>query len=893
MIVPNGKSDNKGCSSKRLRPLLSLLLLVPFLFAANLPLWAAPAPQAASPTPSLLANNATAQRIRARGNVLIAGVLYDYKPFGFLDTTGTVTGFDVDLVTALAAAWGVEVQFVPVTPSTRLQSLVAGQVDLVAAALPHTVADEKAIDFSVSYFTDQPSLLMRADGMISLNALAGRVIAAVQGDSALAQLQAYLQQSATTVTILPFQEYAPALMALRAGQADALLGHSVHLAQVAQDNLGVSLILPIDGRVAFALGVAPGDAHFRALVDATLQQLQENGDYAAIYAKWFPGQTPPTLETLPGVWPYTLANLPATVERPSVSRLAQLRARGKLSVGVPYDLPPFGVVDRSGVITGFHVELAQELARRWLGDAAAVALVQVTPDTALPLLQAGQVDLVIGALPHTWNAEADIDFSITYFVDTLRLLAPATSEITTPTALAGKTIAAVAGRATLATIAARLADNGATQVELLPFPEFPLAVQALLAGQVDAVIGSGVVFSEAVQGNPALALLPMVIERQPYAVGIGQFDEELRDLVNLTLQAMQADGAYAAIYQRWFTDPPYRLTTWSGDSLAAPVAVDSVAGNQVTSPAATVASIAAAADATELVTTIAASTTVTVTTAPITGRSAILIPTATPTAPTVTGRSTGAKTTPTPALAGGTARLTLATALTPTVVSTAGAAITLPAVITTTNVLTSASPLTATKPLSTTPSPVATATPITPRPRLAEPTPPAPVITTLPTTVTVLSALNLNARTRPAATAPIVQVLPGGSAWGVLGVTDDREWVQLQLPNGLRGWVLRTLLTEAAAFPTPIQPPPTPMPTPTTTPVIVLLATPVGTPGVIAPDGATRHLTTATDTLATIAQRYYGQQRLWTLIYAANQERIGPDPNVIPVGVELVIPPEP
>lgn len=886
MTVPDSKSEPKVCISKWKHTLGALLLLILFLFAADLPLWAAPAPQAASPTPSLLANTSTAQRIRARGNVLIAGVLYDYKPFGFLDPTGTVTGFDVDLVTALAAAWGVEVQFVPVTPSTRLQSLVAGQVDLVAAALPHTVADEKAIDFSVSYFTDQPSLLMRADGTVSLNALAGRVIAAVQGDRALAQLQAYLQQSATTVTILPFQEYAPALMAVRAGQADALLGHSVHLAQVAQDNLGVSLILPLDGQVAFALGVAPGDAHFRALVDATLQQLQENGDYAAIYAKWFPGQTPPTLETLPGVWPYTLANLPATVERPTVSRLAQLRARGKLSVGVPYDLPPFGIVDSSGVINGFHVALAQELARRWLGDAAAVALVQVTPDTALPLLQAGQVDLVIGALPHTWNTEAEIDFSITYFVDTLRLLTRADRTMTTPTALSGKTIAAVAGRATLDTIAAQLADNGVTQVDLLPFPEFPSAVQALLAGQVDAVIGSGVVFSDAVQGNPTLALLPIVIERQPYAVGIGQFDDELRDLVNFTLQAMQADGAYAAIYQRWFADPPYRLTTWSGDSLTAPVAVDAAAGNRVTPPAVTVTPTVAASDVNEIAAT-------TVTTSPITGRSSILIPTATPTAPTVTGRSTGAKATPTPTLAISAARLPLSTTLTTTVVSTAGAAITSPAVITATIELTSASDLTATKPLSTTPSPLATATPITPRPRLAEPTQPATVTTTLPTTVTVLSALNLNVRTRPAATAPIVRVLPGGTAWRVLGVTDDREWVQLQLPDGLRGWVLRTLLTEAAAFPTPIQPPPTPMPTPTATPVIVLLATPVGTPGVVAPDGSTRHLTTATDTLATIAQRYYGQQRLWTLIYAANQTLIGPDPNVIPVGVALVIPPEP
>ena len=100
------------------------------------------------------------------------------------------------------------------------------------------------------------------------------MVRAVQGDSALAQLQLTLAQNNIELTVLPFQEYAPALLALRAGQADALLGHSVHLAQVAQDNLGVSLILPIADPDTFALGVAPGDAHFRALVDYTLQELQ-------------------------------------------------------------------------------------------------------------------------------------------------------------------------------------------------------------------------------------------------------------------------------------------------------------------------------------------------------------------------------------------------------------------------------------------------------------------------------------------------------------------------------------------------------------------------------------------------------------------------------------------
>jgi 3D (Asp-Asp-Asp) domain-containing protein len=44
------------------------------------------------------------------------------------------------------------------------------------------------------------------------------------------------------------------------------------------------------------------------------------------------------------------------------------------------------------------------------------------------------------------------------------------------------------------------------------------------------------------------------------------------------------------------------------------------------------------------------------------------------------------------------------------------------------------------------------------------------------------------------------------------------------------------------------------------------------------------------DTLALIAQKFYGDGNLWQLIYDANRNTIGPDPNQIQVGMVLVIP---
>ena len=908
-----------GSAKRRIHRVLRLLLFLCLLplptVVTSLPLWARPVPALFPQTTAVQAEISTVQRIRNRGNVLIAGVLYDYKPFGFLDGKGGVAGFDIDLVRALAAQWGIEVQFVPVTPSTRLQSLMAGQVDLIAAALPHTAAAETSIDFSISYFADRPALLLGADGPISLNALAGGVVAAVQGDSALAQLQLTLAQNNIELTVLPFQEYAPALLALRAGQADALLGHSVHLAQVAQDNLGVSLILPIADPDTFALGVAPGDAHFRALVDYTLQELQAAGTYAALYAKWFPDQPPPQLATLPGSWPYTLETLPAMLAHPNPSRLTQLRARGQLVVGVPSDLPPFGAVGATGAISGFDVEIAQELARRWFGDATALELVRVSADTAIPLLKAGQVDLIVAALPHTWTSEPEIDFSLSYFVDTQRLLVRTDSLISQPADLAGRTIATVASSDTPSHVAAQLAESGLTKVEILPFQEYRSAEQALLAGQVDALLGSAVVFSESIQRNANVQMLPLVVGRQPYAIGIGQFDGELRDLVNITLQNMQTDGTYAAIYGRWFADAPYTITTWSGAAIAVPIAAQPLPTIGTITPLTATATLTTGVSlSNRLTTTVGATAVTTVTTPSPTRRLTILVPTPTPTTgtptaartrlasvlPTATPTSpltvtTGVTLTPSAAQAAKltpttTVALTTSPALTTTVALSEPLRVTVRTDLQANRALTASANLTV--PLPLTNSRMTTSSLGTP-PRTPIPVPTATLTSTRPTTVTVLSTLNLNARTRPEATAPILMVLPGNSQWSVVDVTADGTWVRLRLSNGLQGWVLRTLLVEAAAFPAPQPPLATGVPSPTSTPVILLLTTPTPGPTAIAADGTTRHRVTATDTLATIAQQYYGQQRLWTLIYDANRAVIGDNPNAIPVGVELVIPPQP
>lgn len=826
----------------------------------------------------------TVQRIRNRGNLMIVGVAYDYAPFSALNAEGTVVGFEAELVRALADLWNVQVTFVPVAPTARLQSLLAGQVDLIAAALPHTAANEAIVDFSAHYYTDTNALLVPvATQALNFGELSGLTVATVQDDSALLQLDDYLRTTEATVTLLPFQEHGAALRALTAGQADALLGNYTYLTDVAARQSALSVIMPLPGQQAFGFGIAPGDSFFRNLVDATLQQLYLTGRYTELYNQWFPKQPVPTLPRLPGHWPYTIADLPTTVGQPGQALLAQLRTRGTLRMGVRYDMPPFGFLDTDGTIQGFEVDLTREFAQRWFGDRNAIILVRVTPDTAIPLLNAEQIDLLAAALVYSWPNAALVDFSLPYYVDELALLVQRDNTLSAVADFNDKTLATADGvdaRNYLATLLDPIA-----QPLLMPFQEYRTAEQALLAGQIDGLLGSTTVLSQMAANNRALRLVPTTISKQSYSIGLPLFADDLRDLVNLTLQAMQLDGTYDTIYRKWFVDPPFAIPVWPG--FTADMSL-SLIPQRV-------------------------------------GEALILQPTLLP-PPASTAISAIATTTPTATLA----------AL-PTTAVVSPTATMLPSVTVASSEPTSATILVATStpaaesvlPLLRAQSlPSATGTATAARGLL---TPTITVATTVITvtpalqpglsmSVTVLGNVNINARARPTTDAPILAVVSRGSTLTALLLSEDGAWVAVALPGGLRGWVARQFLVEAeqlgvalsevnqpgtnqpgasataiiATIPNPTALARTPTATVIATVASVSAAPAAGATSTPASDAPlTTHRITATDSLASIAQQYYGEQRLWTVIYEANRALIGDNPSMIPVGVELVIPPRP
>ena len=259
-------------SSSHILTLLAAVLLAAFLTGCQ------PLPDAS-----------TSQRVASAGAVRI-GVRNDNPPMSYLDADGQWIGFDVELAQALADQMGLAAELIVVDGTTRISFLQQGNVDMSVASMNHTRERDSAIDFSITYFWDNQSFLIRSGEYSSIDELFGQTVAANAGSSAIPSWQAYAAEAgAEAQEIVEFGDKLAAMQALRDGAVEGYTEDNITLLALAAGDPALELLPGGHNPVQFGIGVPNNDSAWRDRVNFALQELWKNGTYHAIYAKWFEG----------------------------------------------------------------------------------------------------------------------------------------------------------------------------------------------------------------------------------------------------------------------------------------------------------------------------------------------------------------------------------------------------------------------------------------------------------------------------------------------------------------------------------------------------------------------------------------------------------------------------
>ncbi|MEP7289792.1 MAG: transporter substrate-binding domain-containing protein [Chloroflexota bacterium] len=259
--------------------------------------------------------------------------------------------------------------------------------------------------------------------------------------------------------------------------------------------------------------------------------------------------TPPPLATLV---PPTLVPPPPPPTAPppfTQSAIAGIKANNVLRVGILYNIGRFSTLTSTGDVDGFEADIAQAIADDW---GVKLEFHQVTRQNALNLLLSGQIDLLMGQVVLSRDAQAMVDYSDPLFMNKQVALVNSDSGLKELKDLVGKSVGVVMGSPSEAAFNSWMQGNN-LQSNVKRYLMLDDAIRALINKEVDAVVGDRWELDQRVNGVvQGVSLLNGVFRTDPYAIAMRRYDDNLRTLVDRTLQRLVQSNRFDPIYDLWF-----------------------------------------------------------------------------------------------------------------------------------------------------------------------------------------------------------------------------------------------------------------------------------------------------------------------------------------------------
>lgn len=164
---------------------------------------------------------------------------------------------------------------------------------------------------------------------------------------------------------------------------------------------------------------------------------------------------------------------------------------GFLTVGTRFDAIPYSYIDDKGELVGYSMDVLERIRKRLetrLGRPVTLQMVEANqPGEKINLIRSGEIDIACSTA-FTWERAKVVDFSISYSISGIRILAKKGSNLSTPQSLIGKRIALVPTSAAVDVI--KLVQPQATIVTTYSTVEE--AIEALKTGKIDAIAGDSI-----------------------------------------------------------------------------------------------------------------------------------------------------------------------------------------------------------------------------------------------------------------------------------------------------------------------------------------------------------------------------------------------------------------
>lgn len=223
------------------------------------------------------------EQIEDKG-VIVVGTEGTYSPFSFQGSDGQLTGYDIDVVDAVAQELGVRVEFVQTPFDSIFAGLESQRFDLIANQVTINPERQGAYDLSKPYTVSEGEILTTAanTSITSTADLAGKTTA----QSSTSNWAGVASDAGANVEAV--EGFVQAVTLVKDGRVDATVNDSLAIAEYLKTtgDTGVKVAAQT-GDTSYQAFVARKDTGLMDEIDSAIDTLQADGTLAQISEKYF------------------------------------------------------------------------------------------------------------------------------------------------------------------------------------------------------------------------------------------------------------------------------------------------------------------------------------------------------------------------------------------------------------------------------------------------------------------------------------------------------------------------------------------------------------------------------------------------------------------------------
>ncbi|MCD1224829.1 transporter substrate-binding domain-containing protein [Vibrio cholerae] len=211
-----------------------------------------------------------------------------YAPFEYMDENNQIQGFDVDLANALCKQLEAKCSFHNQAFDSLIPALKFKRYDAAISAMDITEARLEQVNFSNPYYDNSAAFVSLAGKVADQATLKGKRVGVQNGTTH----QSFLLEQRSDVVAVPYSSYQDAFIDMKNGRIDSVFGDTAVVAEwfKGDNNLeyvGERVTNPQYFGNGFGIAVNKDNQALLDQLNAALEAVKENGEYAAIFNKYF------------------------------------------------------------------------------------------------------------------------------------------------------------------------------------------------------------------------------------------------------------------------------------------------------------------------------------------------------------------------------------------------------------------------------------------------------------------------------------------------------------------------------------------------------------------------------------------------------------------------------